>query len=309
MSNKKTNVFIVPFTSSQINCVQGSIIPSSANLADNTLFLYYARYLFNRLISVYKFSLPSYWNKDYFLNVLYSCGYIAVIDNKEFGVIPQYNSFADFGLFYQPKDVVIENNFVSFTGEIGKDCELIKLTNDYHGLLDIIHLYAGKMALVSQAIDINLINSKVATVFHCSNQTVAEAMKKLYDSINSGEPAVFVDKKYKENGEIWETFNRNIKESFIASDLQEEMRKLEEEFYVTIGFPTFNRDKKERLTIAEVNKEDDVAKSLGDLWLENLQESIKKCIKMFPSLNGKLSVDWRYKGGVDNGENNGTGTL
>ena len=58
--------------------------PAKSNVA-----FMFARYLLQKAISVFEWTLPETWNKDYFLYALYCFGHLAIVNTDKFGVIPQ----------------------------------------------------------------------------------------------------------------------------------------------------------------------------------------------------------------------------
>lgn len=150
-------------------------------------------------MSVFEWDLPETWNKDYFLYVLYCWGYVAVINTDKFGVIPQGCGLKGYDVFYAPTHAVIANPLLSGILEprIGTQCELMKLQPDFSGILDLVGHYAEQMALASQSVSVNLLNSKLSYVFTAKTKALAESLKKMYDQIASGEPAVVIDSRLK----------------------------------------------------------------------------------------------------------------
>ena len=280
----------------QINNILGSVnVPSAVNLNRNANARYFSRYLLEKAISVFKWELPETWDKDYFLYVLYLMGYVGVIDTEEYGVIPQFGTISGFNLYYAPRNLLVSNPLLpSKSYVIHEDCEIIKLQGNYSGIYDLITYYAGKMALFSESIDMNLINSKSSKVFFAQNKAAAENMKKIYDQIASGSPAVVTDKNLlDENGKFtWEWFSENLKQSYITSDLLVDLRKIENQFCTDLGIPNTNTDKRERMSTDEVNANNTETSTRAELWLERLKECCKKVNSMY-GLN--LSVEWRVK--------------
>ena len=68
----------------------------------NTQF--YMRALYQRATSGTTFGLPRAWRrgKRYFKNVLFSEGFIGVINSPQYGKIPQICTFSGYGIFKQP---------------------------------------------------------------------------------------------------------------------------------------------------------------------------------------------------------------
>jgi len=254
------------------------------------------------MINVFKFTLPDEWDEDYFKYVLFGMGYIPVLYTNEFGVIPQYGTAGGYNQFFEPDFVIISNELLpdesSRELKIGRDCEVVRLAPDWGGAGDLIGFYAAKMALCSQSIDINLINSKVAFVFGAKSKAQAEAFKKMYQDIASGEPAVVIDKSlFSEEGEAqWQLFSQNLKNTYLVSDIVSDMRKIEEEFDTKIGIPNANTDKRERLNTDEVNANNVETSIIAEGWLNSIRSGFEKIKKLYPGVN--CSVDWRVKPNV-----------
>lgn len=283
-----------PFFYDHANAMVSQVTPNTVHVKNVGLTRFFQRYLLQKAISVFKWNLPENWSRDYFLYVLYCWGFIAIVNTDKFGVIPQGCGLKGYNVFYQPRSAIIQNPLLSGTLEpvIGKQCTLLKLQPDYGGIMDLVSFYAQEMALASEAIDVNLLNSKLSYVFTASNKNAAESLKKLYDRIASGEPAVVIDKNlYNDDGSVsWEAFQQNVGQNYIAGDLLSDMRKIEAEFDTKIGIPNANTDKKERLITDEVNSNNVETRNLPELWLESLQHGCKEANAMF-GIN--ISVDWR----------------
>lgn len=283
-----------PFFYDHANAMVSQVTPNTVHVKNVGLTRFFQRYLLQKAISVFKWNLPENWSRDYFLYVLYCWGFIAIVNTDKFGVIPQGCGLKGYNVFYQPRSAIIQNPLLSGTLEpvIGKQCTLLKLQPDYGGIMDLVSFYAQEMALASEAIDVNLLNSKLSYVFTASNKNAAESLKKLYDRIASGEPAVVIDKNlYNDDGSVcWEAFQQNVGQNYIAGDLLSDLRKIEAEFDTKIGIPNANTDKKERLITDEVNANNVETRNLPELWLESLQQGCKEANAMF-GIN--ISVDWR----------------
>lgn len=283
-----------PFFYDHANAMISQVTPNTVHVKNVGLTRFFQRYLLQKAISVFEWNLLENWSRDYFLYVLYCWGFIAIVNTDKFGVIPQGCGLKGYNVFYQPRSAIIQNPLLSGTLEpvIGKQCTLIKLQPDYGGIMDLVSFYAQEMALASEAIDVNLLNSKLSYVFTASNKNAAESLKKLYDRIASGEPAVVIDKNlYNDDGSVsWEAFQQNVGQNYIAGDLLSDLRKIEAEFDTKIGIPNANTDKKERLITDEVNANNVETRNLPELWLESLQQGCKEANAMF-GIN--ISVDWR----------------
>ena len=146
-------------------------------------------------------------------------------------------------------------------------------------------------------------NSHLSYIFPADKQPVAEAFKKMFDRVSSGEPAVVIDKSlFKEDGSAsWEPFVQNIGQNYIADRLISDLQKLEDEFNTKIGIPNANTEKRERLITAEVEANNTETEILADTWLESLQKGVEQTRDLFGLED--LSVSLRYpkpEGGNDN---------
>lgn len=170
----------------------------------------------------------------------------------------------------------------------------MQLQPDYMGVLDLCGHYAEKMALASSAINQNLWSAKIATVFFAGNDAEQQSIKKAYDRMSDGDPMVVVHKNLRdENGNLkYEVFNRDVKQSYIVSDLIADLRKIEAEFDTRVGIPNANTDKRERLITDEVNANNVETTILSDMWMDSVQDAIKKVRDMFGL---EISCERRYE--------------
>ena len=284
----------LPFYYDYKNARNSTVNPSTVHVRDTGLQRYFARYLLQKTISVFKWDMPKTWSRNYLLYTLYCWGYVAVINTDKFGVIPQQCTLGGFDVFYQPKFATVANPLLRgiLNPVIGKQCELLRLQPDYGGVMDIVNFYADMLALSAETAGTNLLNSKLAYVFASDGKAGAESFKKLYDQIASGEPAAYIDKNlYRDDGTpTWNFFNQNLKETYIAGDILNDMRLWEMKFDNEIGIPTTNTTKKERLITDEANSAIEESRTKAQLWLDELQESCRKINNMFGT---SLWVDWR----------------
>lgn len=298
------------------NAYNSLINPSTMHSADTGLSRFFQRYLLQRAISQFKWTMPKTWAKNYALYCLYVWGFFAVIRTDKYGVIPQGCSLKGYGVMYQPTNAVISNPLLSGIIEpvIDKQCVLIRLQPDYGGVFDLVSTYADVMAMTMQTAGCNISASKLAYMFFAANKSGAETFKKQYDKIASGEQMVVIDKSLlDENGKpTWLPFTNNLKSNYIAPDLLENLQEWERRFDTELGIPHTNTDKKERLVKGEVNANATQSYTRVEMWLESLQESVEKAKNMFGLKD--FSVDWRVNpkdlmnGGENDVEGNSTDT-
>ena len=285
------------------NAWQTSKAPTATHPRDNMCAQYYTRYLLKRAMSLFKWELPEYWDKDYFLYTLYCFGYVAVVNTNEFGVIPQYGALSGYDVFFRPRKVYVTNPVFSASEKREynlrgdkPDGALIKLQPDYSGLMDVCGMYAERLAYCHEALVMNLGNSKLSYVFMSDNKAAQETFKRMFDKIQQGDPAVMVGGKLKDaDGKpLWEMFTQNLKQNYIATDIINDMRGIMAEYDSFIGIPSANTTKRERLITDEVNANNTETETLIDLIEQTLTDTIKHCNNVF-GLN--LSAERRYKEG------------
>lgn len=283
-----------PYDFQYINTAKASYAPSMVNIHNSALFVYYRKYLLQKMLSIFDWTLPETWARNYFLYVLYVYGTCAVINTDAYGVIPQACSLSGYDVFYQPTTAHIANPRLQgiISPTIGVDTEIIRLQPDYGSALDIVDYFAEQMTLTSEAASCNIINSKLAYVFASESKGAAETFKKLYDEIAQGNPAAFVDKQlFQEDGKAnWMTFANNLKQNYIAGDLLQDLQKWEYRFDTIVGIPNANTEKRERLIVDEVNMNNQEIRAVSDVWLEELNICLDKVRKMFRIPEDELSV-------------------
>lgn len=288
-----------PYLYDVANEIIGSQSPSYIHV-DGTLSRFFRRYLLETAVSVFDWKVPKLWAKNYFLYCLYGFGYVAVIDTAKYGVIPQHCGLGGYTVFYQPAYALITNPKLSLEKtqyNIGTDCEILQLQPDYGSIMDLIGYYGDMMAMCAEGAATNVMNTKLAYVFASDHKTAAETFKKMYDQIQSGKPAVAVDKElFDDNGNPrWTMFAQNLQQNFIADKIQMQLQAYQTDFMRAIGVPAVGQEKKERLITDEVNVGNSECKTRADMWLETLKAGCDRVNEMFgDKLEEKLSVDWRY---------------
>lgn len=265
---------------------------------ENTAF--YMRALYQRAIAGTSFDLPSTWQraKRYFRNVLFSLGYIAVVDTPEYGVIPQICTFSGYGLFLQPTKIIVSQPLVQFEGSIGENCELIQLCGDYRGIWDIVEHYAIRLSVAITSLDCALMNERLSLLAAGKSKQASETLKYLYEHISAGEPFAVYDKAIKtddiagEDDPIW-TFSQDVASQYISDKLLADIDTILRHFDHEIGIAAVG-DKKERMITDEVATQNEDSCARASTWFESLSDSFDLVNGLFPDLN--LSFTMKYGG-------------
>lgn len=289
-----------PLNYQQINIAAGSYTPSSVKSYNNKTFAFWERALFQRAQSVLDFEVPKEWDgkvKDFFLYCLFKYGFVAISKNEKFGQFFQPCTLSGYDFYYQPTKAIIANPMYSAELEIGKDVQLLKLTPDYMGAWDIIFYTAEKLSILDNAINMSLINNKFAFFLGARNKTAGQALKKMLDLVNQGEPAVVYDLKLindpTDKEMPFQQWQRdNLKNSYLTTDQLIDFQTLINNFDAEIGIPTIPYQKKERMVTDEATARIYDAKARSVTWFNTLTSSIEEIKQLYPDIN--LSVKLHY---------------
>ena len=291
----------IPLNYNQINAAAGTYNPSMVKSYNNRTFAFWERSLFQRACSVLKFDLPDPWKgsvQDFFNYCLFKFGFVAISENDEYGQFFQPCSLSGYDFYYQPTEAIISNPKYDARLKIGEECEILKLTPDYFGIWDIISYYAEKLSVLDNAINMSLINNKFAFLLGARNKAAGEALKKMLDKINKGEPAVIYDMKLlndptDKDVPFQEWRRDNLKNSYLTTDQLQDFQTILNNFDTEVGIPTIPYQKKERMVTSEAESKIIDSTSRSMVWYETLTSSIKNIKELYPDI--KLDVELRYK--------------
>lgn len=266
---------------------------------NNKTFAFWERSLFQRACSVLQFDLPDHWDgsvRDFFYYCLFKFGYVVISENNEYGIFFQPCTLNGYDFYYQPTNALISNPVMQADLKIGEDCELLKLCPDYMGIWDIISYYSEKLSVLDNAINISLINSKLGLLMGVRSKAAAEALKKMLDKLNKGEPAVFYDKKIFEdpddpNDPIF-SLDRDLKKSYITTEQLMDFQTIINNFDTEIGIPVLPYQKKERMVTSEAESKIIDSTSRSVVWYDTLTASIDAIKELYPNIN--LDVKLRF---------------
>lgn len=284
----------------KINLVQNYFQPSGIK-ADSRYTDMFDRMLYERVASIFDIKYNASFDIDYFKYVLLGAGYICITNTAKYGLVAQYATIFGYNIYCKPTMASILTYATNATLDkanmtIGKDCALLYLKPTRCGIFDTIGYYSYKLALVASAFDMNVFNSKLAFMTAAKNKAAAQTIKKIYDEVQSGNPAVTFDSSIKNDSlknddkGLWETFNKDLKQNFIAQELIEVFEKLLDEFDTEVGIPSVGSDKKERLTVNETEKNDAESVTRLTTWLESLQQGVNVANKLYPNLHLSIKI-------------------
>lgn len=279
------------------NLIKSSYNPSQIHASNTELAYYFRKYLLEKIYSCIEIeNAPKQWAYDYMMYSLLIFGKICFLETDTFGIIPQHCSVGGYNVFYEPSYANVRNPLLAINRPlyIGKECEVVKLQPNWSGVMDIVCYYADMLSLCSENIGLNIINSKLAYVFTAQNKSSAEAFKKMFNKIASGEPIVVQDKKLLDENskKSWDAFTNDLSRNYIADRILNDMTTWENKFNTEIGIPNANTQKRERLITNEVDANNVDTKSKILLWIETMNKDFEKVNEMF---NLNLHAKYKYQ--------------
>lgn len=302
-------MFTPPLDYSELNLLAGTYTPSTCK-RNSKAFRFWCRALFQRAISVIEFEgFPEEWkeNKDKWNEWLFLHGFLVITEDDAIGKFFNPCSFYGYNLYYKPTDVIITNPALngSLNRKIGVDAALIKLSPDYMGIMDIIVYYAEKLSLLDGAQNVCLINSKVPFFFGAKNRAAAEAIKKMLDKVNSGEPVAIFDSIVADDPKTKESpfhfFKPFEGKDYITDKLLQDTATVLNQFDTEIGIQTLPYQKAERMITSEAESKKQESIARCTTWIETINDTLTVANKLF-DLNIKAKL--KFNGGDTNGQNN-----
>lgn len=213
--------------------------------------------------------MPDAWDRSFVYETLLADGYFCITDTF-LGVIPINGGVTGHNVWHRPTNFIIANPVLgNLERIIDVDCAVVKLQYNYHGIHEILDLYAYMLGACDASIACNLMNTRVTFVSECSNAAQEKAMRKMYENMSFGSPAVFMRRGGKSD-----YFFTNPKQSYIAADIQLLKQKIRNEFLGLFGIPSVNPEKKERLVSSEVDAGNaDIQYNLGH-FIDSINEGL-----------------------------------
>lgn len=230
--------------------------------------------------------LPDEWPEDFFKFILWARGYCAVFQTERWGTTFQpVASLSGYDFYYQPTTVAIANPYYNKQLTLHKDVELIKLTPDFCGIFDVIAHYSQQLAELTKSIQMQFINAKTPMVMVANSKAESELIKTIYDQVERGESLVVYKNKLNDNEIIPRTtpfgfWNQDFKQTYIATDLLDNLQKVLDNFYMEIGLPT-SLDKSSHVLNEEADFQAAQSQARLACWVANLEESFERVEKLF----------------------------
>lgn len=310
-------MYYTPLNYQSLNQIAGQYSPSMVKAYNNQTFAYWERSLFQRAVSRIETTLPENWEgsrRDFLLYCLLTRGFVFVSYADKLGYWFQPGQLYGIDFYYQPTEFVLANprqNELDLKSryELHTEGDLLKFMPDYKGIGDIISYYAEKLAALDNAINMSIINNKFAFILAAKNKATAEALKKILDKINKGEPAVFVDKMLMndptDGTEPWQFLQlQKLNENYITDRQLIDFQTILNAFDSEIGINTLPYQKAERFVSAEANARAVDSQARIKTAIECLKSSIKDIKKLYPDI--RLDFNLREEDVINGNNENDT---
>ena len=308
--------FYSPLNMQELNNLAGHYSPSMVKAYNNATYAYWERSLFQRAVSRIKTTLPDNWEgnrRDFLLFCLLKLGYVFVSQSDALGYWFNPGTLYGIDFYYQPTEFILANPRANELGlasryQLHTEGELLKFMPDYRGIFDIISYYAEKLSCLDNAINMSIINNKFAFILAAKNKATAEALKKILDKINKGEPAVFIDKMIandpNDQDSPWQFIElQKLKENYITDKQLIDFQTILNAFDAEIGINTVPYQKAERFVSAEASSRMVDSQARLITAIECLQSSVKDIKKLYPDIT--LNFELRKEAAQDgNSESN-----
>lgn len=300
-----------PLMYPEVNLEQSSFHPNNIYYSSET-YWYHWNSLYQRVLSEFDVECEYTWNKGLLMYCILGNGYIGVFDTdsaadnmeQKFGILPLPATIAGVNAQYLPyKASAVAPELIGGIKDkiIYKDCGLLTISPCYRGgIFDIIDIFARRLALLSCSLEQAIINTRHYYAAYANNERGAATLKAMMDDRNSGKAFTILDKKIltktyasenplsdKEEPITWVDFK--VGSNYITDKLLMDMASIYNDFDKEVGIPNNPQQrKKERLISNEV--ESNSAESVARLtvWLNCLEDSVRKTKEVFPNL--KLSI-------------------
>lgn len=232
-----------------MNMLDRSYVPSRYLDGRDMEYRFWFRALLMDLNSMLDFqNLPKSWPENFLKLCLYSAGFVGVFQSYNFGDKDDNNvafnpcTFGGYDFYYQPAYIIVTNPKLQKRFTIDKDCVLLKINEDYCGIFDIVDYYSTKLAHFSTALNMAAANAKIPAIFTCNTEVERRTIEAAYDDTQSGKPIMIV-KNPENSTEVMPTKNiveavyKELKQSYIGTELIDNIHQILNMWYETIGYP------------------------------------------------------------------------
>lgn len=240
---------------------------------------------FNNLLakaaSLFKWTgLPPSVNPYYLTAMTLTDGWIVWTRDKLGHVRALRGSVFNPDCYGKPTEFLIANHVPScngLKGKLGVDGVLMYANRNAESIVPLVKKYAEQLARLDTDIRINLDNVAVARVFPVENDAQAQKIRRMYDDLQRGLPAVLIEGDFmREMEELQPVLTPT---EYLVPAMLKDRRMIINDFLSQIGVDNCAVEKAERLVSAEVsanNAEIDLNRAYFDTALQNSVDEVNK---------------------------------
>jgi len=251
-------------------------------------YRFWFRALYEKLDSRIDFKgIPDEWPKEFLKFLLWANGKCAVFSTEQWGkVVSLITAMSGFNFYWQPTKISVSSPLYTNILTLHKDVEVVHLTPNFTGVFDLLDFYSTRLSELSKSIQIGIINSKLPCVLAANSKQESELLKAIYDQIQSGE-SLIVYKNKLNSGEIlprkemFTTWMQDFRQTYIVTELLDNMEKILNQFYMEIGLTPQLEDSKAHTLNAEMGAQNEMSCARFQTWINCLEESIDHVNKLF----------------------------
>lgn len=279
------------FSEEAVDFLNNMKVPSTYYYDKSISYKYWFRSLLHKIDSSIIFkNLPKGFSNDFFMFCLWVRGYVLFFKTDRYdlqkfgenGVVFQPCYVNGYDFYYQPIKATVSNPHLPYENEfkLGENAYLLKLTPDFCGILDILDFYAAKLASLSEAIDMSIINSKMGIIATAENEAQAATLKAVYDKLQRGETLIVFDDLLSGTDEIipkkdpFQIWIQELKKNYVLTEQLADLQTILNSFYTEIGLPVAI-EKKERIITSEADFASAQSQARISCWVETLEESLE----------------------------------
>lgn len=281
-------------TDREIQILESCHFPDTYWKDKSETYFYWFRALYERLVSSLDFTIPEEWSEEFFYFILFAFGYMPIFKTERWGITFQPATPYGYDWFYEPTHMlVVHTDKYNKRLKVGTDCEVLRLTSDYHGTFDIIDHYATLLSEASQSLKCALINSKMPFILTADNASAAETLKQVYDKIKLGETLIIYDQPTKflseeimpTGDEPFQSFINDLSKNYIGTEILDNINSILNLFYTEVGLPTQSSEHGKSHTLnIEAEQAEEQSEARLNTWYKYLDASITKIKKLYPDL-------------------------
>lgn len=198
--------------------------------------------------------------------------------------------------YYRPTNFIVANPYLQFYKTVKVNEDGVLMWNDYShmGLSLMLRRYAELMAECDITLRFGLINARIVSVMHATNDTTKESAEQFLTDVEDGQKlgVILGDSLFDENGDLRVNDYRKANAQDIK-DVMELQQYLKASFWNDIGIQANYNMKREAINDSEAGMNEESLKPFIDDMLECRKEALEKINKQFgTNITVRFASSW-----------------